>query len=49
MLPAWQDLRERDLMFFFKACEAMFLVVMASMKEMLFGLTSLDFGQTDES
>jgi len=29
-------------MFFFKACEAMFLVVMASLKKMLFGLGSFD-------
>jgi len=48
MVPAWEDLRERDLVFFFKALEAMFLVAMASLKKMLFGLGSLDFGERDE-
>jgi len=47
MVLAWQDFRERDIMFFFKACKAMF-VAMASLKKMLFGLASLDFGERDE-
>jgi len=48
MVPTWQDLQERDLVFFFKACDALFLVAMASLKETLFGLGSLDFGERDE-
>jgi len=36
IVPAWQDLQERDSMFFFKACEPMVLVAMASLKGMLF-------------
>jgi len=48
MIPAWQDLRERDLVFFFEAYEATFLVAMASLKKVLFGLRSLDFGERDE-
>jgi len=31
-----------------EACEATFLVAMASFKKMLFGLGSLDFGERDE-
>jgi len=49
MIPAWQDLLERDPVPFFKACEATFLVAMASLKRMLFGLESLDFGERDET
>jgi len=41
MVPPWQDLRAKDLVFFFKAQEAMFLAAMASLKKMLFGLGSL--------
>jgi len=37
----WQDLRVRDLTFFLEACEAIFLVAIASLK-MLFGPRSLD-------
>jgi len=40
--------RERDPVFFFEACEAMFLMAMAYFKKMLFGLRSLDFGEKDE-
>jgi len=32
MAPAWQDLRESDLVFFFEACEATLIVVMASLR-----------------
>jgi len=45
MVLAWQDLQERDLVFFSQACEVTFLVAMASLKKMLFGLGSLDFGE----
>jgi len=45
---AWQDLRVRDPVFFFEACEITFLVAMASLNKMLFGLGSLDFGVRDE-
>jgi len=48
MVPTWQDLLERDLVPFFKACEATFLVAMDSLKKMLFGLGSLDFGERDK-
>jgi len=34
--------------FSFKACEATFLVGMASLNKMLFGLGSLDFGEKDK-
>jgi len=44
-----EDLLERDPVPFFKACEATFLVAMASLKRMLFGLESLDFGERDET
>jgi len=47
MVPTWQDLREKDSMFFFKASEATFLVAMASLNKMLFGLGSLGFGERD--
>ena len=47
MVLAWQDLRARDSVFF-KACEATFFVAMTSLKEMLFGLRSLHFGERDE-
>jgi len=49
MVPPWQDLRERNLVFFFKACNAMFLAAMTSLKEMLLRLRSVDFGERDES
>jgi len=42
MVPAWQDLLERDPVFF-EACEATFLVAMASLKKMLLRLGCLDF------
>jgi len=48
MVPAWQDLRERDPAFFFKAYEAMFLVTMASLKKILFELGSHGFRERDE-
>jgi len=48
IVPAWQDLGERDLMPFFKAYEAMFFVAMASLKKMLFELGNLNFGERDE-
>jgi len=47
MLPAWQDLRQKDPVFF-EARKATFLVAIASTKKMLFGLGSLDFGERDE-
>jgi len=37
----------KDSMFFFKASEATFLVAMASLNKMLFGLGSLGFGERD--
>ena len=40
-------MRERDPVFFFETYEATFLVAMASLKEMLFGLGTLDFGERD--
>jgi len=48
MVLAWKELRERDPMPLFKACGATFVVAMASLKKMLFGLGSLDFGERDE-
>jgi len=42
------NLRVRDLVFFFEACETTFLVGMASLKKMLFGLAGLHFGERDE-
>ena len=48
MVPALLDLREKDPMFFFEACEATFLVAVASLKKMLFRLGSLDFRERDE-
>jgi len=48
MVLAWEDLRERDAVFFFKSCEAMFLVVVAFLKEMLLRLESFDFKERDE-
>jgi len=45
IVPALHDLQERDSVFFFEACEATFFVAMASLKEMSFGLKSLDFGK----
>ena len=48
MVLAWRDLWERDLVFFFKACEATFFMVMTSLKKMLFGLGSLAFGERYE-
>jgi len=38
----------RDSVFFFEAYEATFFVAMASLKKMLFGLGSLNFGERDE-
>jgi len=43
MVSAWQDLREREAVLFFEACEAMFLVAMVSLKKMLFELGSLNW------
>ena len=48
MVLAWEDLRERDAVFFFKSCEATFLVVVAFLKEMLLRIESLDFKERDE-
>jgi len=42
------NLIKKDLVLFFKACEVTFLVGMASLKEMLFGLESLDFEEREE-
>jgi len=49
-VPTWHDLRERHLVLFFEACEVIFLVAIASLKEkeMLFALRSLDFGERNE-
>jgi len=47
MVPAWKGLRERDSVFFFKACEATFLLAMASLKKMLFRLEGFDFDERD--
>ena len=48
MVSAWKDLRVRDPVFFFEARKATFLVAMASLKKMLFGLGSVDFREKDE-
>jgi len=45
---ACPHLRQRDPVFFVEAYEAMFLVVMASLKEMLFRLGSLYFKERGE-
>jgi len=47
MVPTGQDLLVRDPVLFFKACEAMFLVAVDSLKKM-FGLVSLNFRERDE-
>jgi len=41
MVSTWQDLRERDLVFFFEAYAVTFFMAMPSLKKMLFGFGSL--------
>ena len=43
LVPSWQDIHERDSVFFLENWEVAFLVVISSFRKMLLGFESLDF------